>query len=78
MGKRMSVEDFRKDHPRAVVFDQQPTEFEIMETPEELKKWEEQLLDELGLSSLKGIGGKCTATACYCLGRKGADDCDCV
>ena len=60
VGKRMSVEEFRKDHPRAVVLYQQPTEFEILETPEELKKWEEQLLGELGLSSLKMAHGRST------------------
>ena len=55
-----------------VVFHFQPKNFKVMETPEELKKWEKWMKDEVGLKSeLSNLSGSCTE--CTCNG----DSCDC-
>ncbi|WP_068791852.1 hypothetical protein [Brevibacillus laterosporus] len=57
------------------VFYFQPLGFHIMETKEEILKWEEQIKNDVGLKNFREFEGAGSCTACTC-GDGGADDCD--
>jgi hypothetical protein len=51
-----------------IVFHFQPEEYEVLETPEQVKDWERMMMDDVGIDNLTATALSGTPTSCTCHG----------
>jgi hypothetical protein len=68
------AEKFYKDHPRPVVLFYQPESFAVLKDPADLRKWEANMREKVGLSPFQ-VGAQ-TETPCETCSAGCSDACD--
>lgn len=73
--KTIDAQEFYKTHPRPIVLHFQPKAYRVLHEPEDLRRWETSLREEVGLKNLdvKVIAGGVCDTITY---DNTADACD--
>ena len=76
--KDIPAKDYLKKHPQPVIMNFQPETFKILEDPEELRIWEQLLIEKVGLRSSVGrnIADEIHANGGTCCESGNSNDCD--
>lgn len=76
--KTIDAKEFTRKYPQPVVLDFQPETFSLLEDPEDLRRWERDLAQHVGISSAldKRIAEDLVANGGTCCESGSTNDCD--
>lgn len=76
--KDLSEKEFYSGYPRPLILHFQPTSFKILEDPEDLRKWESLLIENVGLRGIvrENIAQEIFANGGTCCESGNTNDCD--